>query len=227
MPFDSPAYVIFIVPLVIAYWNMKHRSQNLLLLAASYFFYGWWDYRFLALMIVSTAIDYYIGNKVKPVLLNSNHRKQWLLLSIFINLTILGIFKYFNFFMESFSAVLLSMGVQHVPTALIRILLPPGISFYTFQELAYIIDVYNGKLEPSRSFVEYSLFISLFPHLIAGPIQRPGHLLPQVQQNRRFNADKAFDGVLLILSGLMRKCIVADNCALLANAAFGGSFGQP
>jgi len=227
MPFDSPVYVIFVVPLVIAYWNMKHRSQNLLLLAASYFFYGWWDYRFLALMIVSTAIDYYIGNKVKPVLLNSSHRRQWLLLSIFINLTILGIFKYFNFFMESFSAVLLSMGVQHVPTALIRILLPPGISFYTFQELAYIIDVYNGKLEPSRSFVEYSLFISLFPHLIAGPIQRPGHLLPQVQQNRRFDADKAFDGVLLILSGLMRKCIVADNCALLANAAFGGSFGQP
>jgi D-alanyl-lipoteichoic acid acyltransferase DltB (MBOAT superfamily) len=110
---------------------------------------------------------------------------------------------------------------------LIRILLPPGISFYTFQEVAYIVDVYKGRLEPAKSFVEYGLFVSLFPHLIAGPIQRPGHLLPQVQKDRTFDPDRFFDGLMLIFSGLLRKCVVADNCALLANAAFGGQFGKP
>jgi len=119
------------------------------------------------------------------------------------------------------------LGVHHIPLPLIRILLPPGISFYTFQEVAYIVDVYSGKLPASRSFLDYGLFISLFPHLIAGPIQRPAHLLPQVQKPRHWDSDKAFDGLLLIMEGLFRKCVIADNCALVANAAFSGALGKP
>jgi D-alanyl-lipoteichoic acid acyltransferase DltB (MBOAT superfamily) len=144
-----------------------------------------------------------------------------------LNFSILGTFKYFNFFADSFSLALNTLGIHNIPLPLIRILLPPGISFYTFQEVAYIVDVYKGRLEPAKSFVEYGLFVSLFPHLIAGPIQRPGHLLPQVQKERTFDADRIFDGLMLIFSGLLRKCVVADNCALLANAAFGGQLGAP
>ncbi len=138
---------------------------------------------------------------------------------------ILGIFKYFDFFAGSFLVALEKLGIHNIPLPLIRILLPPGISFYTFQEVAYIVDVYKGRIEASKSFFDYGLFISLFPHLIAGPIQRPGHLLPQVQKERTFDADRFFDGLMLIFSGLIRKCVVADNCAVLANAVFGGQFG--
>jgi D-alanyl-lipoteichoic acid acyltransferase DltB (MBOAT superfamily) len=126
---------------------------------------------------------------------------------------------------DSFAGALGTLGIHNIPLPLIRVILPPGISFYTFQEVAYIVDVYKGRLEPAKSFVEYGLFVSLFAHLIAGPIQRPGHLLPQAQKDRTFDADRFFDGMMLIFSGLLRKCVVADNCALLANAAFGGQFG--
>jgi alginate O-acetyltransferase complex protein AlgI len=117
------------------------------------------------------------------------------------------------------------LGIHNLPLPLMHIILPPGISFYTFQEVAYIVDVYKGRIEASRSFFDYGLFISLFPHLIAGPIQRPSHLLPQVQKERSFDANRFFDGLMLIFSGLVRKCVIADNCALLANAVFGGQFG--
>ncbi|HEY4818067.1 MAG TPA: MBOAT family O-acyltransferase [Candidatus Acidoferrum sp.] len=226
MLFDSPAYFIFLLPVVIIYWRLNRQQQNVFLLLASYFFYGWWDWRFLALMIGSTTMDFLIAQKIAPGSLNMN-RKKWLIFSLVLNFSILGIFKYFNFFADSFSAALNTLGFHNIPLPLIRILLPPGISFYTFQEVAYIVDVYKGRLEPAKSFIEYGLFVSLFPHLIAGPIQRPGHLLPQVQMDRSFNADRFFDGLMLIFSGLVRKCVVADNCALLANAAFGGQLGKP
>ena len=226
MLFDSPAYFAFLIPVVLAYWRLNRSQQNIFLLLASYFFYGWWDWRFLALMICSTTMDFVIAHKIAPVTENANRRK-WFIFSLLLNFSILGTFKYFNFFMDSFSTVLNTLGVHNIPFPLIRILLPPGISFYTFQEVAYIVDVYKGKLEPAKSFVEYGLFVSLFAHLIAGPIQRPAHLLPQVQKERTFDADRFFDGLMLIFSGLVRKCVVADNCALLANAAFGGQFGQP
>src|SRR5205085_2733476 len=130
-------------------------------------------------------------------------------------------------FVDSFAATLQALGFHQTPTSVLRILLPPGISFYTFQEVAYIVDVYERKLEPAESLVDYALFISLFPHLIAGPIQRPSHLLPQVQQERTFDAGRFFDGLMLILSGLFRKCVVANNCALVADAAFSGRLGGP
>ena len=143
-----------------------------------------------------------------------------------MNLGVLGFFKYFNFFLDSFASLLSSAGIHGVPLTVLQVILPPGISFYTFQEVAYIVDVYQGKLQPSRRFVEYGLFISLFPHLIAGPIQRPSHLLPQVQTPRLFENRQFFDGLMLIASGLFRKCVIADHCGLLANAAFDGSLGH-
>jgi alginate O-acetyltransferase complex protein AlgI len=226
MLFDSPIYFIFLIVVVLAYWRLSHREQNVFLLFASYLFYGWWDWRFLALMIGSTTVDFLIAQKIAETRQDLN-RKRWLIFSLVLNFAILGVFKYFNFFVDSFSVSLDTLGFHHIPLPLIRIILPPGISFYTFQEVAYIVDVYEGRLEPAKSFVDYGLFISLFPHLIAGPIQRPSHLLPQVQKGRTFEADRFFDGMLLIFSGLFRKCVVADNCALLANAAFGGQLGGP
>lgn len=224
MPFDSLAYFVFLTSVVLLYWRLDRRSQNLFLLLASYFFYGWWDWRFLALMIGSTTVDFLIGQRIAPGCPESN-RKKWLVFSLLLNFSILGTFKYFNFFVDSFAGALGTVGVHNLPLPVIRVILPPGISFYTFQEVAYIVDVYKGRLAPAKSFVEYGLFVSLFAHLIAGPIQRPGHLLPQVQKERNFDADRFFDGLMLIFSGLLRKCVVADNCALLANAAFGGQFG--
>lgn len=153
-------------------------------------------------------------------------RRTLLILSLVVNFTILGIFKYFNFFADSLNHALGLLGLT-ASAPFLRIILPPGISFYTFQEVAYIVDVYKRKLPAADSFIDYALFISLFPHLIAGPIQRPSHLLPQVQQARAFDTGKFFDGILLILSGLFRKCVIADNCALLANAAFSGKLGAP
>lgn len=226
MFFDTPIYFLFLTLVVVAYWRLPWRKQNGMLLIASYFFYGWWDYRFLALIAISTVVDFYCAHAIN----RSEHvvkRRVLLAISVCLNLGFLGFFKYFNFFVNSFQVLLHTVGIQHVPTAVLYVLLPPGISFYTFQALAYIVDVYHRKLKPADSIVDYALFISLFPHLIAGPIQRPGHLLPQVQSPRRYDPQKFFDGMLLILTGLFRKCVIADNCALIANAAFDGRLGAP
>ena len=224
MLFDSPAYFLFLIPVLLLYWRLSHRAQNIFLLVASYFFYGWWDWRFLGLMIASTTVDYLIAQKLAPELQNP-HRKKWLILSLVWNFTILGVFKYFDFFVGSFVGALDQLGIHNLPLPLIRIILPPGISFYTFEEVAYVVDVYKGKVAAAASYLDYALFISFFPHLIAGPIQRPNQLLPQVHKPRTFDADRFFDGIMLIFSGLLRKCVIADNCALLANAAFGHQLG--
>ena len=226
MFFDTPVYFLFLAIVVVAYWRLEHRAQNILLLVASYFFYGWWDPRFLGLIALSTLVDFYCARAISRTE-NPRSRRTLLTTSLLINLGFLGTFKYFNFFADSFAASLHALGFHDVPVATLRILLPPGISFYTFQEVAYIVDVYNGKLEPADSLLDYALFISLFPHLIAGPIQRPSHLLPQVQSSRQLDGDRFFDGLLLILSGLFRKTVIADNCALLADAAFSGRMGAP
>jgi len=225
MLFDTPVFVVFLVFVVFCYWQLSQRNQNRFLLLASYFFYGWWDWRFLCLMIASTTIDYFIAIKIADT--EDVKARRWLLaLSLVINFAILGFFKYFNFFTDSVVRGLSTFGF-HPSVKFLEIILPPGISFYTFQEVAYIVDVYKKRLKPSRSFVDYALFISLFPHLIAGPIQRPSHLLPQVQHDRHWDAEKVFSGLLLILEGLFRKVVIADNCALVANAAFGGALGKP
>ncbi len=225
MLFDTPAYVLFLTAVAILYWRLEWRVQNVFLLAASYFFYAWWNWRFLALILLSTVVDYYCSHIVDRSQ-DALKRRAALTLSVALNLGFLGVFKYFNFFIDSFASLMSSLGID-VPHSTLRILLPPGISFYTFQALAYIVDVYFRRLKPASSLLDYALFISLFPHLIAGPIQRPSHLLPQVQKARAFDASKFFDGLQLIISGLFRKVVVADNCALLANAAFNGALGAP
>ncbi len=225
MLFDSPVFFVFLILVVLIYWRLSRRPQNVLLVLASYFFYGWWDWRFLGLILISTLVDFYcartIARSANPV-----RRKTLLTISIALNLGFLGFFKYFNFFTDSLSHTLTAIGLP-VNIAFLRILLPPGISFYTFQALAYIVDVYFGRLEPAESLLDYALFINFFPHLIAGPIQRPSHLLPQVQSRRFFDRKQFMDGIMLILTGLFRKCVIADNCALLANAAFNGKMGEP
>jgi alginate O-acetyltransferase complex protein AlgI len=226
MFFDTPIYALFLTLVAVAYWQLRWRRQNVLLLVASYIFYGWWDPRFLGLIAVSTVVDFYCARVIARSD-DDRRRKLLLTVSLVINLGFLGVFKYFNFFVDSFAVALESLGFHHVPTGTLRILLPPGISFYTFQEVAYIVDVYKRKIEPADSLIDYALFISLFPHLIAGPIQRPSHLLPQVQRPRAFDDERFFGGLMLILSGLFRKCVVADSCALLADAVFSGRMGPP
>ncbi len=226
MFFDTPVYALFLTLVVLVYWRLEWRRQNQMLLAASYLFYGWWDVRFLGLIAASTIVDYYCARAIARSD-DTQRRRTLLVVSLAVNLGFLGAFKYFNFFVDSFAAVLEGLGFSNVPVTTLRILLPPGISFYTFQEVAYIVDVYHRKLEPADSLIEYALFISLFPHLIAGPIQRPSHLLPQVQAGRVFDQERFFSGLMLILSGLFRKTVIADNCALLADAAFSGRWGEP
>jgi D-alanyl-lipoteichoic acid acyltransferase DltB (MBOAT superfamily) len=224
MLFNSYVYFVFLTLVVVIYWRLTWRRQNMFLLLASYFFYGWWDWRFLSLMLASTVVDYYIAHGIAGTR-DPKARKWMLAASMVLNFTFLGCFKYFNFFVDSATAGLSALGLQVNPI-LLQIALPPGISFYTFQAVAYVVDVYKGEIEPSNSLIDYALFISLFPHLIAGPIQRPSHLLPQTHNPRRFNADKFFDGTCLIAAGLFRKCVIADNCAILANAAFDGQWGH-
>ena len=226
MFFDTPVYFLFLTLVVLVYWRLSRRAQNLFLLAASYFFYGWWDWRFLILIGVSTVVDFFcarlIDRSEAPVT-----RRLLLAFSLMINLGFLGFFKYFGFFEESFVQLLHSLRIDNVNPTLLKIALPPGISFYTFQEVAYIVDVHNRRMKPAKSLVDYALFVSVFPHLIAGPIQRPSHLLPQVERERTFHPHRFFDGLMLILCGLFRKRVVADNCALLATAAFSGHLGRP
>lgn len=224
MLFDTPIYFLFLTLVVLVYWRLGWRRQNVFLLCASYFFYGWWDWRFLLLMICSTVIDYLIAQKIADEF-SVTRRRTLLIASLCINFGLLGFFKYCNFFVDSFANVLNAMGMHHIPIVFLKIILPPGISFYTFQEIAYVVDVYKGELKPSRSFVDYGLFITLFPHLIAGPIQRPSHLLPQVQRPRTFSDRGFLDGCMLLISGLFRKAVIADSCANLANLAFDGRLG--
>lgn len=226
MFFDSPVYIVFLTLTVALYWRLTHRQQNYFLLAASYFFYGWWDWRFLGLMAFSTCIDFLVGRHIEDSL-DQKRKKALLLCSLVFNFSILGFFKYFNFFIDSFSGVASALGLATLPEITWKIVLPPAISFYTFQEVAYIVDVYKGRIRASRSLHEYALFVSLFPHLIAGPIQQPSHLLPQVQKSRTWSYSSSFDGIMLIIEGLFRKVVIADNCALLANAAFDGRLGTP
>lgn len=224
MLFNSISFAIFFPVVFLLYWfafNKKLQSQNILLLVASYFFYGSWDYRFLFLLVFSTLLDYFTGLKMYE---SENRAKKlfWFWLSILVNLGFLGIFKYYNFFISSFSDALTGFGFQVNPWT-IKVILPVGISFYTFHGLSYVIDIYYGKIKPVKNFVEYSVFVSFFPLLVAGPIERATHLLPQIQRERHFDYQKAIDGLKQILWGLFKKIVIADNCAQYANQVFNNS----
>lgn len=224
MLFNSIEFLVFFIIVYFLYWGIfskKLRLQNILLLISSYIFYGWWDWRFVFLLILSTIIDYSFGLWIH----NSNNehkRKLYLWLSIFNNLAILGVFKYFNFFSESLQEALSFFGWQISPYML-TIALPVGISFYTFHGMSYVFDIYNKRATPVRDFVDYSLFVCFFPLLVAGPIERATHLLPQVIKKRYFNYQQSIHGLRLILWGLFKKIVIADSLAPLVERIFSSS----
>lgn len=221
MLFNSAEYAVFLVTVFLLYWfplRNSMRMQNFLLLVSSYVFYGWWDYRFVFLLAFSTFLDYYTGLKIEQAS-SQRARKFWLILSVGINLGFLGFFKYYNFFIDSFAALLGQLGLQPNIWTL-NIILPVGISFYTFHGLSYVFDIYNKRVKPTANFVDYAVFVSFFPLLVAGPIERATHLLPQVQAPRRFDYAKAVDGMRQILWGLFKKIVIADTCAEYANTIF-------
>ena len=221
MLFNSIDFAFFLPIIFLLYWYFGNKSlkiQNLLVLVASYFFYACWDWRFLFLLVFSTALDYYTG--IKMFESNTKRKKQfWFWLSIGINLGFLGIFKYYNFFAASLAESLSAIGLQTNFWTL-QVILPVGISFYTFHGLSYVIDIYKGRIEPEKNIVDYSLFVSYFPLLVAGPIERATHLLPQLKKKRNFNYANAIDGLRQILWGLFKKVVIADNCALFVNVIF-------
>jgi D-alanyl-lipoteichoic acid acyltransferase DltB (MBOAT superfamily) len=224
MLFNSIDFAIFLPIIFILYWFATKgslRLQNILLLVSSYFFYACWDWHFLFLLIFSTLLDYYTGIKIHKAT-NQRNKLFWLWLSIGINLGFLGVFKYYNFFAESFADGLTLLGLNS-NLGSIQIILPVGISFYTFHGLSYVIDIYKNRIKPERNFIDYSVFVSFFPLLVAGPIERATHLLPQILKKRDFNYYKAVDGLRQILWGLFKKIVIADNCAEFANTIFNNS----
>ncbi len=224
MLFNSLNFAFFLPIVFLLYWfatNKSQKWQNLLLLVSSYFFYACWDWRFLFLLIFSTLLDYLTGIKISEAK-NQKSKKTWFWLSISINLGFLAIFKYFNFFIDTFVDFLSSLGLDINPIS-INIILPVGISFYTFHGLSYVIDIYKNRIKAERSFIDYSVFVSFFPLLVAGPIERATHLLPQIQNKRVFNYAQACDGLRQILWGLFKKVVIADQCAEFANLTFNHS----
>jgi len=224
MFFNSLNFALFLPIVFFLYWfatKGNFKVQNLLLLVASYCFYACWDWRFLFLLMFSTFLDYYTGIKIS----NSttiNAKRVWLWISVSVNLGFLGVFKYYNFFADSFTAALSHVGID-VSLGSLQIILPVGISFYTFHGLSYVIDIYKSRIKPELNFVSYAVFVSFFPLLVAGPIERATHLLPQIITKRTFNYSQAVDGLRQILWGLFKKVVIADNCAQFANTIFNNS----
>lgn len=221
MLFNSLDFAIFLPITFLLYWfvfNKNLNYQNAFITIISYVFYAWWDWRFLTLILFSTIIDYWVGiHMLKQHTLK--RRKYLLWASIFINLGFLGFFKYYNFFIENFTTAFSFFGTK-IPSNTLNIILPVGISFYTFQTLSYSIDVYRNKLQPTKNFFAFSAFVSFFPQLVAGPIERATNLLPQFYNTRRFNYYSAVDGLRQILWGLFKKIVIADNCAIFVNTIF-------
>ena len=221
MFFNSFSFAVFLPIVFVLYWfvfNKNKSTQNAVLIIASYYFYSCWDWRFLFLLIFSTFLDYYTGICIENAK-SERTRKFWFWLSISVNLGFLGIFKYYNFFADSFSQLLNGLGLQTSPL-LLNVILPVGISFYTFHGLSYVIDIYLKRIKAERNFVDYSLFVSYFPLLVAGPIERATHLLPQVKVKRTFDFEKAKEGIYQFIWGLVKKVVIADTCATYANAIF-------
>lgn len=220
MLFNSLEFLVFFVAVYSLYLLLPHRKQNWLLLAASLLFYGCWDWRFLSLILFSTTVDYFCGLKIHKAPAQKT-KKIFLLMSIISNLSLLAFVKYFNFFAANLIALAHTLGLSWSPKIL-RVILPVGISFYTFQALSYTIDIYRGKVSPTRNFWDFSLFVAFFPQLVAGPIERAGHLLPQVENPRRVSLPKFYEGCFLISWGLFEKIFVAGNLARIVDPVFDG-----
>jgi alginate O-acetyltransferase complex protein AlgI len=224
MLFNSLSFALFLPIVFVLYWFVCRKSlrlQNILLVIASYFFYACWDWRFLFLLVFSIVLDYCTGIKMEEAK-TQKMKTFWLWLSIGINLGFLGFFKYYNFFITSFAEGISNFGLEVSPWTL-QVILPVGISFYTFHGLSYVIDIYKDRIKAERNFIDYSVFVSFFPLLVAGPIERATHLLPQIKNKRTFNFSYAADGLRQILWGLFKKIVIADKCALYANEIFNNS----
>ncbi|SHJ38392.1 MBOAT family O-acyltransferase [Pseudozobellia thermophila] len=221
MLFNSFEFLLFFPTVFTVYWILQFnlKAQNVFLLFASYFFYAWWDWRFLSLIIFSSVVDYVVGLRLHKAQ-SKKVKKRWLLLSLSANLGLLGVFKYYNFFIESFVDLVNTFGWQ--PNDLtMNVILPVGISFYTFQTLSYTLDIYRGTLKPTRDVIAFFTYISFFPQLVAGPIERASNLLPQVLSKRTFTKAYLTEGILQILVGLFRKVVVADTLAKYVDVVYG------
>ncbi len=218
MLFNSYEFWAFCIIVLAVYFRLGHRAQNRFLLAASYFFYGCWDWRFLSLIWVSTVVDYVVAHRVAASV-EQRHRRAWLFVSVATNLGILGFFKYFGFFAGELDSLLSSYGLSvMLPT--LEIVLPVGISFYTFQTMSYTIDVYRGDAQPVSRFDDFALFVCFFPQLVAGPIERSARLIPQIQSVRTPTVRHFSDGLYHVLLGLFKKVVIADTMASIVNAIF-------
>ena len=217
MSFHSLDFLLFFVVITALYWRLDHRRQNILLLVASYFFYGYVHAWFLILIVASTVVDYASARAMTAA--PDDRRRRWLWLSLASNFCLLGFFKYFDFFIDNVSAVLEALGLG-LPRPALAIVLPVGISFYTFQTLSYTIDVYRRQIEARRSFLDVAVFVAFFPQLVAGPIERASHLLPQVERPRTFDAGQARSALVLMVWGFFLKLVVADNAGVIANKVF-------
>lgn len=221
MLFNSLEFSIFLPVVFIIFWLINQKNlttRNVFLLIASYFFYGWWDWRFLFLILLSTLVDYFIGLQIEK---SNNLKKSKILLSISlaVNLGVLFYFKYFNFFIESFKEAFTLFG-SNFESSRLDIILPVGISFYTFQTLSYTIDVYRKQLKAEPNLIVFGTYVSFFPQLVAGPIERATNLLPQFNETKKFDYDLAKSGLQLMLWGFFKKIVIADNCAVFANLIF-------
>lgn len=221
MVFNSFIFWLFFLVVILLYFRLPHRGQNRMLLVASYFFYGYWDYRFLALLLLTTTVDFFIAQRIYEA--ESTHRRRvFLTASLVTNLGVLGIFKYYHFFSGELMRLLQTVGVEG-SLPFFNVVLPVGLSFYTFQEIAYTIDVYRRKVDPVQGFLDFALYTSFFPQLVAGPIERPAHLLPQILTPRVLYDGDFAEGFYYVVSGLFRKVVVADNLAPLVNHIFSKS----
>lgn len=220
MLFNSNVFLQFLLAFLLLYWLVRGNlaARNLLVVAASYLFYGWWDYRFLGLLFISSLLDFGVGRALDRTD-DPRRRKRWLSLSLSGNLGILGFFKYYNFFVDSFATLLREAGMEPSLSTL-RIVLPVGISFYTFQTLSYALDVYRRQIPATRNFVEFLAYVSFFPQLVAGPIERASNLLPQFQRTVRTTPAMFSEGIWLMIWGMFKKVVVADSLAPLADMAF-------
>lgn len=229
MIFNSIEFFIFL-PIVFAiFWLLGRKSaksQNLILLIASYVFYGWWDYRFLSLIILSTLVDYVVGREIYRSQ-DKKHQKRWLAVSLVFNLGLLGFFKYFDFFVESFVSAFSFAGVQMEHSWTLNIVLPVGISFYTFQTLSYSLDIYRGQLKPTKSWLAFATYVAFFPQLVAGPIERASQLLPQIDEVKKFRYAQAVEGLKLMLWGLFKKVAIADALAPMVDDIFQNAGNYP
>ncbi len=218
MLFNSLTFLWFFIIVYSLYLVIEHRGQNKMLVVASCIFYGAWDWRFLGLMFVSITTDY-LCSKFIYASNDKKVRKRFLFLSLFVNLFILGFFKYFNFFSANLKLLLGNLGFN-VNIGILNVILPIGVSFYTFEAMSYIMDIYRNELKPAKNYWDYVLFVTYFPHLIAGPIMRAKDFLPQIENPRKLSMGQFYEGCHLILWGLFQKIFVADNLARIADPVF-------